>query len=78
MTDYDPNLPQEFAHMPKRNGFRTVMLIMTLVVVFALGALFAALHHQTPASETVADAPTAAQPETSVETPAPPVDTPAP
>jgi hypothetical protein len=50
MTDYDPNLPQEFAHMPKRRGLGVVMIILALVAAFVLSALFATLRHQAPST----------------------------
>ncbi len=40
MTEYDPNLPQEFAHMPKRRGLGAVTLAMALVGLFLLCAVF--------------------------------------
>ncbi len=43
MTEYDPNLPQEFAHMPKRRGLSAVMIAVALVAAFVLSALFATL-----------------------------------
>ena len=67
MTDYDPNLPQEFAHAPKRNGFGLVMFIMTMIVVFVLGGLFATLHHSSGKVERTAST----QVETDVEAPTP-------
>jgi hypothetical protein len=48
MTDYDPNLPQEFAHMPKRHGLGAAMLAVALVVVFVLAGLFATLNRPAP------------------------------
>lgn len=63
MTDYDPNLPQEFAHMPKKRGLGlgAIMLVMALIAVFVLGALLATLRHQTPSAERTAGAPAATQ-----------------
>jgi hypothetical protein len=50
MTEYDPNLPQEFAHMPKRRGLGAVMIAVALVAAFVLSALFATLQKEPPAS----------------------------
>lgn len=49
MANYDPNLPQEFAHMPKRRrGLGAVMLLLALIAAFALAALLSTLGRQTP------------------------------
>ena len=50
MTDYDPNLPQEFAHAQKRRGPGAIMILLAVVAVFALSALFATLRERTPAT----------------------------
>lgn len=79
MTDYDPNLPQEFAHMPKKHGLGAIMLIIAIVALFILGGLFASLRHRTPdaVGTTVAPpTPVATQGETNADTPAPPADAP--
>jgi len=48
MTDYDPNLPQAFAHMPKRRGLGMVMLTLAVVAVFVVSALLAMLAKPAP------------------------------
>lgn len=48
MTDYDPNLPQEFAHRPKRRGPGAVLIALAIVAVFVLSALFAMFRSQPP------------------------------
>lgn len=76
MTDYDPNLPQEFAHMPKKHGPGAIMLIIAIIAVFILGALFASLRHRGAGGEGAAATPPATQVETNVNTPAPPANAP--
>ena len=43
MIEYDPNLPQEFGHMPKRTGARVQIIVLALAAVFLLYALVALL-----------------------------------
>ena len=64
MTDYDPNLPQEFAHMPKRRGLGVVTLTLAVIAVFVVSALVAMLAKHAPA-------PTAGGPESTALRPPP-------
>lgn len=69
MTDYDPNLPQEFAHMPKRhNHVGAILLVLALVMVFFLSAYLAVPPSDAPATGDVASEEQ--QPASSAETPA--------
>lgn len=80
MAEYDPNLPQEFAHMPKRHGLGTIILIVAIIALFVLGGLLATLKHQPPSEASAAasheharsgaPAPVETRPETSAPTPA--------
>lgn len=72
MADYDPNLPQEFAHMPKKRGLGPIMLIMAVVAVFVLGGLVATLSHRGAGGEKAAVSSAATQVEADVDTPAAP------
>ncbi len=54
MTDYDPNLPQEFGHMPKRRRAGVLIIALALVAAFLSSALIARNHVQAPASEKTA------------------------
>ncbi len=52
MTDYDPNLPQAFAHEQKRRGPGLIMIIFAVVAVFVLAMLFGTLRKPTPTAVT--------------------------
>ena len=43
MIEYDPNLPQEFSHMPKRASARVLIIALALATLFLLYALIALL-----------------------------------
>jgi hypothetical protein len=43
MIEYDPNLPQEFSHRPKRSGASVQIIVLALAAAFLLYALVALL-----------------------------------
>ena len=43
MIEYDPNLPQEFSHMPKRTSASVMIIVLALAAVFLVYALVALL-----------------------------------
>jgi hypothetical protein len=48
MLEYDQNLPQEFAHKPKRMGTGAMVVVLTLatvVLVYALVTLLPIISH---------------------------------
>ncbi len=48
MLEYDQNLPQEFAHKPKRMGTGSMVVVLTLatvVLVYALVTLLPIISH---------------------------------
>ena len=55
MIEYDPNLPQEFSHMPKRASASVLIIALALAAVFLLSALFALTRGQAPVADNTAD-----------------------
>ena len=43
MIEYDPNLPQEFSHTPRRANASTMLIVLALAAVFLVYALVALL-----------------------------------